>query len=71
MTASRKEILEALSALAISVRDEDYPFSSGNHGFFIGGRTKIKDTPYQVSCSIVKVKVKPKAAKKEQKGKIL
>jgi len=64
---TRKQIIEAVEGMTITVRDETNPFSSGNHGYYIGGRTAIGDQQFQISCSIVKVKKKAKKTESEKK----
>jgi hypothetical protein len=70
MEITRKALMTALGKLDITVRDESNPFSTGNTGYFMGGRIIIGGVQHQVSCNITKSKAK-KPKKDDTNRKVL
>jgi hypothetical protein len=70
MKITRKDLMDGLGGLDITVRDEENPFSTGNTGYFMGGRIIIGGVQHQVSCNITKSKLK-KPKKDDTNRKVL
>lgn len=44
-----------VGGLTFQIRDKSRPFSSGKHGFYLGGKLMIGGKMHQLSCSMVEL----------------